>query len=239
MDSLVGAGPKKRAILVPIFTPDFACQTILLHPLAPPNSYFATMVRKWVNESFKSILLDNCQAYLDSNDMGKHKTRTLLINEVAQKIRDAALGSDLPNDLNKVGDVEFQMNQESTYFVSQRITTWFGNEAKRVAGEGGQAATKPDKNGRKNNPGKRWNKRLVAAEIHRPRLNEIHKEKMEEYAGDGQAHLRTYSTAVSELIKELSPEELADCEELAELWNKEPVPQDVQQKSVAYLIIYK
>lgn len=106
MDSLVGAGPKKRAILVPIFTPDFACQTILLHPLAPPNSYFATMVRKWVNESFKSILLDNCQAYLDSNDMGKHKTRTLLINEVAQKIRDAALGSDLPNDLNKVGDVE-------------------------------------------------------------------------------------------------------------------------------------
>ena len=104
---LVTPDHKKRAILVPIFTLEFPCQTIPLHPLSPSNPYFATMVRKWVEDSFKSILLDNCQAYLDSNDMGKHKTRTLLINEVAQKIRDAALGSDLPNNLNKVGDVEF------------------------------------------------------------------------------------------------------------------------------------
>jgi hypothetical protein len=107
---LVPPGRKKRAILVPVFTPDspdLPCQTNPPHQLSPPNSYFATMVKKWVEESFKSILLDNCQAYLDSNDMGKHKTRTLLINEVAQKIRDAAPGSDLPNNLNKVGDVEF------------------------------------------------------------------------------------------------------------------------------------
>ena len=89
-----------------MFTLDFPCQTIPLHPLAPPNSYFATMVKKWVEDSFKSILQDNCQAYLDSNDMGKHKTRTLLINEVSQKIRDTAPGYELPNDLNKVGDVE-------------------------------------------------------------------------------------------------------------------------------------
>jgi hypothetical protein len=64
------------------------------------------MVKKWVHDSFKSILLDNCQEYLDSNDMGKHKTRTLLINEVADKIREAAQGLDLPNNLNKVCDVE-------------------------------------------------------------------------------------------------------------------------------------
>ena len=118
--------------------------------------------------------------------------------------------------------------------MTQSITTWFGNEAKRVVGEGGQAATKPQKNGQKDNPGKRWNKRLVAGEIHRPRLNEIFREKMLEYAGDGQAHLRTYSAALSELMKELSPEELNDCEELAVLWNKEPVPKEVQQKSVAH-----
>ena len=118
--------------------------------------------------------------------------------------------------------------------MTQSITTWFGHEAKRVVGEGGQAATKPQKNGRKDNPGKRWNKRLVAGEIHRPRVQEIYREKVLEYAGDGQAQLRTYSAALSELIKELSPDELNDCEELAELWNKEPVPKEVQQKSVVY-----
>ena len=99
---LVPAGRKKRAILVPIFTPDFPCQTIPLHLLSPRNSYFATVVRKWVEDSIKSILLDNCQAYLSSNDMGKQKIQTLLINEVAQKIGDVTPRSDLPNNLNKV-----------------------------------------------------------------------------------------------------------------------------------------
>ena len=61
------------------------------------------MVKKWVHSSFKLILLENCQAYLDSNDLGKHKAWTLLISEVAQKIREAAApGSELPGDLNKV-----------------------------------------------------------------------------------------------------------------------------------------
>ena len=53
--------------------------------------------------------------------------------------------------------------------------TWFTKEAKRVVGEGGQAATKPEKNGQKNNPKKRWNKRLVIGEIHHPRVNEIYR----------------------------------------------------------------
>jgi hypothetical protein len=118
--------------------------------------------------------------------------------------------------------------------VTQSITTWFGNEAKRVVREGGQAATKSQKNGRKDNSGKRWNKRLVAGEIYRPRVKEIYREKVLEYAGDGQAQLRTYSAALNELIKELSADELNDCEELAELWNKEPVPKEVQQKLVVY-----
>jgi hypothetical protein len=72
----------------------------------PIHRQTATMVKKWVNDSFKSILQDNCQAYLESNDLGKHKARTQLINEVAEKIREAAPGSDLPADLNKVCDVE-------------------------------------------------------------------------------------------------------------------------------------
>jgi hypothetical protein len=64
------------------------------------------MVKKWVKDSFKSILLDNCQAYLDSNNLRKHKSRTQLINDVAEKIMEAAPRSDFPNDLNKVCDIE-------------------------------------------------------------------------------------------------------------------------------------
>ena len=60
------------------------------------------MGKKWVRDSFKNILLDNCQAYLRSNDHGKNKARTQLINDVANKIREAASASDLPGELNKV-----------------------------------------------------------------------------------------------------------------------------------------
>ena len=77
-----------------------------------------------------------------------------------------------------------------------------------------------------------WNKRLVAAEVHSQRLNEIYQEKMRNYTGEGPANLRTYSSALSDLMKELSPEELADCQEIADSWNKEPAPKDVQQKLV-------
>jgi len=60
------------------------------------------MGKKWVRDSFKNILLDNCQAHLDSNNHGKNKARTQLINNVTNKIREAAPGSDLPGKLNKV-----------------------------------------------------------------------------------------------------------------------------------------
>jgi hypothetical protein len=60
------------------------------------------MGKKWVQESFKHILLANCEAYLESNNLGKNKARTQLINDVADKIREAAAGLNLPEDLNKV-----------------------------------------------------------------------------------------------------------------------------------------
>jgi len=60
------------------------------------------MGRKWVNDSFKKILLDNCQAYLVSKDLGKNKARTQLIDDVANEIREAAAGLELPHNLNKV-----------------------------------------------------------------------------------------------------------------------------------------
>jgi hypothetical protein len=64
------------------------------------------MVKKWVTSSFKEILSDNCQAYVSSNDLGKNKDRTALVNFVANEIRTAATAGDrLPDDLNKVSSV--------------------------------------------------------------------------------------------------------------------------------------
>jgi hypothetical protein len=60
------------------------------------------MGKKWVRDSFKHIFVANCQAYLQSKDLGKHKVRTQLINDVAEQIREAAAGLELPDDLNKV-----------------------------------------------------------------------------------------------------------------------------------------
>ena len=69
------------------------------------------MGKKWVHDAFKNILLDNCQAYLDSNDLGKNKARTQLINDVVNKIREAGAGLGLPHDLNKVSDDFYVLNQ--------------------------------------------------------------------------------------------------------------------------------
>lgn len=52
---------------------------------------------------------------------------------------------------------------------------------------------------------------------------------MQEYTGD-QANLRTYSSSVTTLMEELSKEEREECQELAEVWNKAPVPKKIQQK---------
>lgn len=86
-------------------------------------------------------------------------------------------------------------------------------------------------------PGKQWNKRLVAAEIHSERFQKIYHQKMKEYTGEGQANLRTYSGAVTALLDELTEEELEECQELADLWNREAVPKAVQQKWATYALL--
>lgn len=112
-------------------------------------------------------------------------------------------------------------------YMSQSIRNWFLNEAKRIVGETGQQS---EGRGRKNKPGKVWNKRLVAAELHKKRLATIYQNVMQEYTGNGIASLRTYATAVTKLMEELSDEELEECQEIAETWNKESPPKDIQQK---------
>src|SRR6267154_3607065 len=57
---------------------------------------------KWVNNSIKDILVDNCQKYLQSKDLGRNKARMQLIKDVEDKIREAVLGYNFPPNLNKV-----------------------------------------------------------------------------------------------------------------------------------------
>jgi hypothetical protein len=62
------------------------------------------MGRAWVLPSFKHILIDSCQEYLNSTNKGKEKTRSALITRVSGEIRHAVEGTTdkLPEDLEKV-----------------------------------------------------------------------------------------------------------------------------------------
>ena len=59
---------------------------------------------RWVKESFKQTLLNNCDEYLETTDRGTNKTRSKLITRVTQDIAAIALAKteDLPDDLEKV-----------------------------------------------------------------------------------------------------------------------------------------
>jgi len=67
------------------------------------------MVKLWVTPSFKEILRDNCREYLDSNDLGKSKDRTAVVDHVAEEIARVAAKSNqrVLEMLNKVFEFEF------------------------------------------------------------------------------------------------------------------------------------
>ena len=58
----------------------------------------------WVHDSFKHILVDSCDGYLQTNDCGIDKGRSKFIAQVAADIADSAHKGNvtLPNDLEKV-----------------------------------------------------------------------------------------------------------------------------------------
>ena len=64
------------------------------------------MVELWVTSSFKQILRDNCREYLESNDLGKSKDCTAVVDHVAEEIAQVAAASNqaVPEMLNKVFD---------------------------------------------------------------------------------------------------------------------------------------
>jgi hypothetical protein len=62
------------------------------------------MVKKWVTDAYKKILVENCQDYLASNNHGRDKVRKALITQVAEEITAAATesGDEVPANLEKV-----------------------------------------------------------------------------------------------------------------------------------------
>jgi hypothetical protein len=67
-------------------------------------STLTTMTRRWVKSLFSSVLTDNVEAYRASSDLGETKSRTELIEEVAEKIisRCHAANVPPPENLTKV-----------------------------------------------------------------------------------------------------------------------------------------
>ena len=62
---------------------------------------------RWVNPSFKHLLVDHCDEYLDTSDRGTNKSRSKLITRIANDIAAIARGEkeDVPDDLEKVSCV--------------------------------------------------------------------------------------------------------------------------------------
>jgi hypothetical protein len=62
------------------------------------------MGKTWFQPLFKHILVESCEEFINSSNKGKHKTRSTLINRVAEEIRQAVEGTNdtLPSELEKV-----------------------------------------------------------------------------------------------------------------------------------------
>jgi hypothetical protein len=62
------------------------------------------MGKPWVLPSFKQILIDSSNEYVNTTDKGRDKARTTLISRVAAEIRNTIDGTvqTVPTDLEKV-----------------------------------------------------------------------------------------------------------------------------------------
>ena len=83
-------------------TPPFAAELFTF--VSQLFTLTSTMGKTWVLPSFKNILIDSCQEYVNTTDKGKEKTRSTLIARVAGEVREVVEGTSdtVPDDLEKV-----------------------------------------------------------------------------------------------------------------------------------------
>jgi len=99
-----------------------SCGVGLVRFSETPTSPF-TMGKAWVLPSFKNILIDTCQEFLQSTDKSKEKTRSSLITRVAGEVCQVIEGTTdtLPEDLEKVGFNPTDINYtDGGYRLSER-----------------------------------------------------------------------------------------------------------------------
>jgi hypothetical protein len=63
-------------------------------------------------------------------------------------------------------------------------------------------------------------------------LNKIKEQFVAQYTGDGIVVMRTYANTITTLVNELSEEEVQQCREVVEEWNRKTPPMEIQCKCV-------
>ena len=111
--------------------------------------------------------------------------------------------------------------------ISQSVTTWFQNEARKIF-QGDDIAPATQKRDKRSHPAsdKAWTPRSVCGSIFSDRV--AHKQR--EIAEGGGKGIETYSPALKEVFGTLTPEEKEQCERLCKEWNNAAPSEDVQRK---------
>ena len=177
----------------------------------------------WVVPSFKDILVNACDEYLASNDRGNDKTRSTLIGRVTKDIADIAdkEKASVPNDLEKVIHLSIAGFITNCRY-SQCVRTWFGNYA---SGNTKEAKSKSDTRGHSMSS-RAWTAKSVCCHVFSDRISDEQKR----LSDGGEKDIGKYKPALSSVFDALTEAELKQCEDFAEQWNTNPLPDDIQRK---------
>ncbi|KIM78570.1 hypothetical protein PILCRDRAFT_11036 [Piloderma croceum F 1598] len=165
---------------------------------------------RWVHPSFRHILVNNCDEYLDSSDCGNDKSRSKLITRVATEISDIIAQENIerpPDDIPKC------------------VRIWFGNYAGGHAKEPRPTKLKVDTCGHPTSS-KAWTAKSVCGHIFVERISAEHKNLSE----DSEKDIGKYCATLAKVFDELTEAEVKECEDRAVEWNTKPLPDDLQCK---------
>lgn len=203
---------------------------------------------QWTNESYKAILISHSKEWLTTNNRKKsHPTRKDLmarvVADITKSARDAEVNapSNLENVFHFATLCALIVLPYSQYF--QRITTWFGNNAKAAVRDASDGEPIVSTSSKKPKEGGGYNMRTASSILFESRWDEIYKAvvkdpeveaQYKEKYGDtatvpGLALYRT-NTARTRLMDSLSETEKEDAKEHAHVLNSEPLSEERQRK---------
>ena len=181
---------------------------------------------RWMHDSFKEILVNSCDEYMQSSDRGTDKTRSNLIARVSTDITNIAKEKKaaVPDDLEKV-ILHFISHPIGDSKFFQCVRTWFGNYASGHSKNDRAGTSKADTRGHPTST-RTWTAKSVCGYHYSKRVSEEHKKLSEGV----EKNIGKYHAALSMVFNELTEAEQQRCERDAAEWNSKPLPDDVQQK---------